>query len=70
MLPVDANPATSPAVGLDFPHTGNIISSPRMAVPYCLLNSSGEVNTEEKDVYRDLVPVGQEIRKKGIKNHS
>lgn len=40
MLPVGANPSTSPSVGLNFPHTGNIISSPLMAVPCCLLNSS------------------------------
>ena len=40
MLLVDANPSTSPAVGLNFPHTGNIISLPLMAVPYCLLNSN------------------------------
>jgi hypothetical protein len=39
ILAIDANPSISPAVALDFPHTGNIISSPLIAVPYCLLNS-------------------------------
>lgn len=40
ILCADGDANTSPAVALDFPHTGNTMSSPLMAIPYCLINSS------------------------------